>query len=94
MDDYTVEFYRLAARVDLVELDDQLVSRYIEHMRQQFQDVFNFFDPSNVSKAHQRALHLEKTVSRRPLGVVGENIGGSNCPNPTPPVRNVVPPPT
>ena len=34
-------------------------------MRQQFQNTLNLFDPISISKAHQRALHLEKTMNRR-----------------------------
>ena len=34
--EYTREFYQLVARVDLADLEDQLVSRYIGGMRQQF----------------------------------------------------------
>jgi len=36
MDDYIAEFYKLVARVDLAESDDQFVLRYIGGMRQQF----------------------------------------------------------
>lgn len=92
IDDYTAKFYRLVASIDLVESDDQLVSRHIRRMRQQFHDVLNFFDPINVSEAHQRALHLEKTMSRRPLGVVGESIRGSNCQIPHPMHTMLFPP--
>lgn len=34
----------------MVESNGMLVFRYIGDMRQQFQDVLNFFDPLNVSK--------------------------------------------
>ncbi len=79
MDDYIAKFYNLVAHVDLGV------------MRQQFQDALNFFDPINEFEAQQRALYLEKTLSSRPLGIVGGSIGGNSRPNPTPPVRNVVP---
>ena len=65
IDEYTREFYQLVTRVDLADSEDQLVSRYIGGMRQQFQDTLNLFDPISVSKTHQRALHLEKTMNRR-----------------------------
>ena len=65
IDEYTREFYQLVARVDLTDSEDQLVSRYIGGMRQQFQDTLNLFDPISVPKTHQRALHLEKTINRR-----------------------------
>ena len=65
IDEYTREFYQLVARVDLADSEDQLVSRYIGGMRQQFQDTLNLFDPISVFEAHQRTLHLEKTMNRR-----------------------------
>lgn len=43
VEDYTTEFYQLVARNDLAEAEDQLVSRYIGGLRQQFQDALNFF---------------------------------------------------
>lgn len=78
----TTKFCWLAAHVDLA---DQLVSRYIEGMKQQFQDSLNFFYNVNVSEAYQRALHLEKTVLDS-MGVVVEQT-------PHPPNGNIVPPP-
>ena len=48
IDEYTREFYQLVARVDLADSEDQLVSRYIGGMRQQFQDTLNLFDPISV----------------------------------------------
>jgi len=71
VDDYIAKFYNLVAHVDLGV------------MRQQFQDALNFLDPINVSEAHQLALHLEKTLSRRSLGIVGGSIGDNSSPNPT-----------
>jgi hypothetical protein len=93
VDDDTVEFYKLVACLDLEKLDDELVSRYIRCMRQQFQGNLNFFDPSYVCKGHQSALDLEKTLSRRPFGLVGGSNGGDNCPNPSPLTRVAAPPP-
>ena len=52
IDVYTREFYQLIARVDLADSKDQLVSRYIRGIRQQFQDTLNLFDPISISKAH------------------------------------------
>ena len=43
IDEYTREFYQLVARVELVDLEGQLVSCYIGGMRQQFQDTLNLF---------------------------------------------------
>ena len=74
IDEYTREFYQLVARVDLANSEDQLVSRYIGGMRQQFQDTLNLFDPISVSEAHQRALNLEKMMNRR-TNMVSNNSG-------------------
>ena len=52
IDVYTREFYQLIARVDLADSKNQLVSRYIRGIRQQFQDTLNLFDPISISKAH------------------------------------------
>ena len=52
IDEYTREFYQLVARVDFADSEDQLVSRYIGSMRQQFQDTLNLFDPISVSEAY------------------------------------------
>jgi len=90
--DDTMKFYKLVARVGLAKLNNQLISRYIGGMRQQFHGALNFFDPLNVSNAYKRALHLENTLSRRPLGLVGGSNGGNNRPNPTPPIHGAVPP--
>ena len=78
MDEYTKEFYKLLTRVDLAESEDQLVSRYIGGLRQHIQDSLNPFDLVNMSEAHQRALHLEKTLARGPLRLFGRGGSGSN----------------
>ena len=52
-------------------------------MRQQFQDTLNLFDPISVSEAHQRALHLEKTMNGRTNMV--SNSGGNQLPPVAPP---------
>ncbi|KAF7149502.1 hypothetical protein RHSIM_Rhsim02G0160700 [Rhododendron simsii] len=84
VDDYTQEFYQLLARNDLSESQDQLVSRYIGVMREQFQDALNFYDPVSVSEAHQKALTLEKQAGRK-SGFQSGNITGSR---PIPLVNN------
>jgi hypothetical protein len=71
VDEYTEEFHKLLARVDLSESDEQLVSRYIGGLRTQIQDTVNLFDPVNISSAHQRALLVEKTLARGSMGVFG-----------------------
>lgn len=68
MDVYTEEFYQLLARTNLMETNDQLVSRFIGGLRLQFQDVLNLFSPVSVSEAHQRAVLLERQFIRRPSG--------------------------
>jgi hypothetical protein len=71
VDEYTEEFHKLLARVDLSESDEQLVSRYIGGLRIQIQDTVNLFDHVNILSAHQRALLVEKTLARGSMGVFG-----------------------
>ena len=52
-------------------------------MRQQFQDTLNLFNPISVSEAHQRALHLEKTMNIRTNMV--SNSSGNRLPLVAPP---------
>lgn len=68
MDNYTTKFYQLVACADLVELEDQLVSRYIGRMREQFNDSLNFFDFINVSKSQSTSVTLEKGLSQESVG--------------------------
>lgn len=68
VDVYTEEFYQLLARTNLLETNDQLVSRFIGGLRLSFQDVLNLFSPTSVSEAHQRAVLLERQFTRRPSG--------------------------
>lgn len=70
VDDYNAEFYQLKARTDLAETEDQLVSRYIGGLREEFKDALNFFDPVTVSEAHQKALELERQFRRRIVGPI------------------------
>jgi hypothetical protein len=62
VDEYTEEFYKLLMRVDLLELDEQLVSWYIGGLRTQIQDTSNLFDLNTISEAYQRALLIGKTL--------------------------------
>jgi hypothetical protein len=79
IDEYTEEFHKLLAQVDLSESDDQLVSRYIGGLRTQIQDTVNPFDPMNILSAHQRALLVKKTLARGSMGVFGRGgVGGYN----------------
>lgn len=63
--DYTTEFYQLVARNDLAETEEQLVSRYIGGLHQQFQDTLNLFDLFTVAEAKQKALQLEKQWKKK-----------------------------
>ncbi|KAF7134234.1 hypothetical protein RHSIM_Rhsim08G0120100 [Rhododendron simsii] len=66
VDDYTTEFHQLVARNDVAETDEQLVTRHVGGLREQFQFTLNMFDLYSVSEAHQRALQLEKQANRWP----------------------------
>lgn len=99
--EYTTEFYLLVARCDLGETDEQLVSRYIGGLRIEFQDTLNLLDPFTVAEAQQRALQLEKQITRKTnrggtwSPSSSSNRGGVNnsTPNriPIPQVQNVKP---
>jgi hypothetical protein len=79
VDEYTKEFHKLLARVDLSESDEQLVLQYIRGLRTQIQDTVNLFNLVNISSAHQRALLVEKTLARGSMGVFGRGgVGGYN----------------
>lgn len=65
MEEYTTKFYQLLEHNDILENDDQLLSRHIGGMHGQFQDVLNMLDSISVSEAHQRALQYEKQLMRR-----------------------------
>ncbi|XP_026459609.1 uncharacterized protein LOC113360070 [Papaver somniferum] len=67
IDEYTKEFYDLVTRSGIADTDDQLVSRYIGGLRETFQDTLNMFDYFSVSEVHQRALRLEKQLSRKSI---------------------------
>ncbi|KAI9174135.1 hypothetical protein LWI28_012455 [Acer negundo] len=76
VDEYTTEFYELLVRNDIEETQDQLVSRYCGGLRTQILDMVNLFDPVTVTEAHQRALQLEKTLSRKSNSGQTLNFGG------------------
>lgn len=56
MEEYTEEFYELVS----LECEEQLVSRYLGGLRQNFQDVLNLHTFWSVSEEYQRALAVEK----------------------------------
>ena len=70
VDDYTTEFHQLVARNDLAETDEQLVSRYVGGLREQFQFTLNMFELFSVSDAYQKALQIEKQAIRRPSSIL------------------------
>ncbi|KAH7835277.1 hypothetical protein Vadar_024651 [Vaccinium darrowii] len=52
----------------LRESQEQLVSRYVDGLRQQFQDELDMFDLHTVTEAMARGKTLEKRFSRRHMG--------------------------
>ncbi|KAH7834434.1 hypothetical protein Vadar_015960 [Vaccinium darrowii] len=61
-----IKFHQLVARNDLLETEEQLVSRYVGGLREQFQFTLNMFELFFVSDAYQKVLQIEKQASRRP----------------------------
>ncbi|KAL5787306.1 hypothetical protein ACOSP7_004255 [Xanthoceras sorbifolium] len=76
VDGYTTEFYQLLVLNEIQGTQDQLVSRYCGGLRTQILDIINLFDPVTVTEAHQRALQLEKTLSRKSTSGQFVNFGG------------------
>ncbi|KAH7861583.1 hypothetical protein Vadar_028025 [Vaccinium darrowii] len=66
VDDYTTEFHQLVARNDLAETEEQLVSRSVGGLREQFQFTLNMFELFSISDAYQKALQIEKQAICRP----------------------------
>ncbi|KAG7559336.1 Retrotransposon gag domain [Arabidopsis thaliana x Arabidopsis arenosa] len=62
IDDYAAELFALLARNDLLETEEQLVSRFIGGLRQQVQNTLLQYNPLSVSEAHQRALLVEQSI--------------------------------
>ena len=59
VEEYATEFFLLLTRIDLQELDRQLVGRFIGGLRQQIQHTLILFSPLTLSEAHQQALTVE-----------------------------------
>ncbi|XP_022854234.1 uncharacterized protein LOC111375615, partial [Olea europaea var. sylvestris] len=82
--DYTMNFYMLVTRNEMMETEEQLVSRYVGGLCPQIQDTLNMFDPVTVSEAHQRAIQIEKQQSTRTTSpfIVGSSSSHrqSECP--------------
>lgn len=59
VEEYTTDFFHMAARMTTAETQEQLISRFIGVLRSQLQNALQQFNPSTVSEAHQRALAME-----------------------------------
>ncbi|XP_026460053.1 uncharacterized protein LOC113360809 [Papaver somniferum] len=51
----------------ITDTEEQLGYRYLGGLRETFQDSLNVFDYFSVSEVHQRALRLEKQLSRKSI---------------------------
>ena len=54
-----------------------MVARYIGGLRVQIQEIVNLFDSISVLAAHQRALQVEKQLSRRSGSRLSINTGSN-----------------
>lgn len=59
-DNYATNFFSLLSRSDFLEIEEQLISRLIGHLRHQIQNTLLQFDPMTIYEAHQRALLIEQ----------------------------------
>lgn len=59
VEDYATDFFYMSARMSSTESEEQLISRFIGGLRSQLQVALQQFNPTSVSKAHQRALAME-----------------------------------
>ena len=66
VDEYATEFFYMTARMTTSATQQQLISRFIGGLRYQLQVALAQFNPSTVSKAHQRAVSME--LQLRSLG--------------------------
>ena len=64
VDDYTLEFYKLAARNQLNESEDQRVARYMQGLRSSIQDALIAHTFYSVSEAQAKAKAVEQHQSR------------------------------
>lgn len=71
MRDYAGEFYRLNARTNINETEDQQVARFIDGLRDPIQDQFSFHPvwklSEEVSLAHRAEEQLSRASSRQPF---------------------------
>ena len=57
--EYSTEFFFLLTRVDIQDLERQVVARFTAGLRQQIQHTITLFNPLTLAEAHQQALTLE-----------------------------------
>jgi hypothetical protein len=67
VDDYTEKFYELMARVNLQEDEEQIVARYISGLKPPIQDTLSLLVIVTISEAYNRALAVEKQLTRKAL---------------------------
>ncbi|XP_020679500.1 uncharacterized protein LOC110097468 [Dendrobium catenatum] len=86
--EYTEEFYRLSARNNLLESENQLVARYIGGLKDSLQDKLELNSIWSLSQAVNFALKAENQLQRhyRPMGnrrqLAEGNIGSSKVVTP------------
>lgn len=59
VDDYAEKFSLLLTRNEIMDIEVQLVSRFIGGLRSQIQNAMSQFDPLTVAEAHRRAVAIE-----------------------------------
>lgn len=63
MEDYTMEFHRLASRNDLMESEDQLIVRFVGGLKYSIQDklplhtIFDLVDAINMVERIEKTAH-------------------------------------
>lgn len=63
--DYTEDFYKLMARCDNQESEDQLIARYINGLKPPIRDEVELQQVWKLNDAYQLALKVEAKISRR-----------------------------
>jgi hypothetical protein len=83
VDDYTEKFYELMARVNLHEDEEQIVARYISGLKPPIQDTLSLLVIVTISEAYNRALAVEKQLTRKALQYqsFGRNQATANSSN-------------
>ena len=65
IEEYAEAFYKLIARVDLNESEEQLVAKFVSGLKTHIQDMLCLHTCWTVSEAFSRALLIEKQKARR-----------------------------